>query len=64
MLTYNSRKISPISPLPFNEFKYQSSDTVLTMQALEAVVPGTAEDFIRDNCSSRWELLTTSGRRT
>ena len=28
-------------------FKYQSSDTVLTMQVLEAVVPGTAEDFIR-----------------
>ena len=29
-------------------FKYQSSDTVLTMQVLEAVVPGTAEDFIRE----------------
>jgi CubicO group peptidase (beta-lactamase class C family) len=29
-------------------FKYQSSDTVLTMQVLEAVVPGNAEDFIRE----------------
>ena len=29
-------------------FKYQSSDTVLTMQVLEAVVPGSAENFIRN----------------
>ena len=35
----------PVSSL--QPFKYQSSDTVLTMQVLEAVVPGTAEDFIR-----------------
>ncbi len=32
------------SPQPF---KYQSADTVLTMQVLESVVPGSAEDFIR-----------------
>jgi CubicO group peptidase (beta-lactamase class C family) len=29
-------------------FKYQAADTVLTMQVLDAVVPGTAEGFIRE----------------
>ena len=29
-------------------FKYQAADTVLTMQVLESVVPGTAENFIRN----------------
>ena len=37
---------SPIPPAP-REFKYQGADTAITMQVLEAVVPGTAEDFIR-----------------
>ena len=33
-------------PAPPREFKYQASDPSLTMQVLDAVVPGTAEDFI------------------
>ena len=37
----------PIQPAP-RGFKYQSSDPVLTMQVLETVVPGTAEQFIRE----------------
>lgn len=39
---------NPISSQSPQSFKYQSSDTVLTMQVLESVVPGTAEDFIRN----------------
>ena len=39
---------NPISNQSPQSFKYQSSDTVLTMQVLESVVPGTAEDFIRN----------------
>ncbi len=35
----------PIPPFP-REFKYQSADTALTMQVIEAVVPGSARDFI------------------
>lgn len=37
----------PIPPAP-REFKYQASDPVIVMQVLEAVVPGSAEDFIRN----------------
>lgn len=36
---------APISPAP-REFKYQGSDPSMTMQVLEAVVPGSARDFI------------------
>lgn len=36
----------PIPPAP-RPFKYQGSDPSITMQVLEAVVPGTSEDFIR-----------------
>jgi len=36
---------APIPPMP-REFKYQGSDPSMTMQVLEAVVPGTARDFI------------------
>jgi CubicO group peptidase (beta-lactamase class C family) len=36
----------PIPPAP-REFKYQGADTAMTMQVLEAVVPGTAKDFIQ-----------------
>ena len=36
---------APIPPSP-REFKYQSSDPSLVMQVLEAVVPGSARDFI------------------
>lgn len=35
----------PIPPAP-REFKYQGSDPAITMQVLEAVVPGNAKDFI------------------
>ena len=42
-----SQDLPEIPDSSLQPFKYQSSDTVLTMQVLEAVVPGTAEDFIR-----------------
>ena len=38
----------PLPPAP-KPFKYQASDPVLTMQVLEAVVPGSAEQFIRNH---------------
>ena len=38
----------PLPPAP-KPFKYQASDPVLTMQILEAVVPGSAEQFIREH---------------
>jgi CubicO group peptidase (beta-lactamase class C family) len=37
---------APIPPAP-REFKYQGSDPSITMQVLEAVVPGSASDFIK-----------------
>ena len=37
----------PIPPAP-RKFKYQASDPALAMQVLEAKVPGSAKDFIRD----------------
>ena len=43
-----SQDLPDLSDSPLQPFKYQSSDTVLTMQVLEAVVPGTAEGFIRE----------------
>ena len=42
-----SQDLTDLPDSSLQPFKYQSSDTVLTMQVLEAVVPGTAEDFIR-----------------
>ena len=45
---------SPISPYP-RDYKYQASDPSITMQVLQSVVPGSAEDFIRD------ELLKPMG---
>lgn len=42
----------PIPPAP-REFKYQASDPAITMQVLEAVVPGSAENFIRDELWGR-----------
>ena len=42
-----SQDLPDIPDSSLQPFKYQSSDTVLTMQVLEAVVPGTAEGFIR-----------------
>ena len=36
---------APIPDAP-REFKYQSSDPSMTMQVLEAVVPGSAREFI------------------
>lgn len=41
-----SQDLPVLSDSSLQPFKYQSSDTVLTMQVLEAVVPGTAEAFI------------------
>ncbi|MHC4248539.1 MAG: serine hydrolase domain-containing protein [Planctomycetota bacterium] len=35
-------------PEPPRQFKYQASDPAMTMQVVEAVVPGTAKDFIRN----------------
>jgi CubicO group peptidase (beta-lactamase class C family) len=42
----------PIPPAP-RKFKYQASDPALAMQVIEAVVPGTAEDFIREELLGR-----------
>jgi CubicO group peptidase (beta-lactamase class C family) len=42
----------PIPPPP-REFKYQASDPAITMQVVEAIVPGSAEDFIRDELWGR-----------
>jgi CubicO group peptidase (beta-lactamase class C family) len=39
----NSEPISPES----QKFKYQGSDPSITMQVLEAIVPGSAKDFIK-----------------
>lgn len=43
---------SPIAKAP-REFKYQSSDPSITMQVLEAVVPGGAKNFIRKELLGR-----------
>ena len=45
----------PISSASPQSYKYQAADTVLTMQVLDAVVPGSAESFIRE------ELLQPMG---
>jgi sialate O-acetylesterase len=42
----------PIPAAP-RDFKYQASDPAIAMQVLEAVVPGSAKDFIRDELWSR-----------
>lgn len=42
----------PIPPAP-RDFKYQASDPTITIQVLEAVVPGSAEEFIRDELWGR-----------
>jgi len=34
-------------PEPPRQFKYQASDPAITMQVVEAIVPGSAENFIR-----------------
>lgn len=39
---------NPISNQVPQPFKYQSADTVMTMQVLDSVVPGSVEDFIRN----------------
>jgi len=38
---------SALIPKAPREFKYQGSDPSMTMQVIEAVVPGTAEEFIK-----------------
>jgi CubicO group peptidase (beta-lactamase class C family) len=45
---------APISPSP-REYKYQGSDPSMTMQVIEAAVPGTAREFIEK------ELLAKMG---
>jgi CubicO group peptidase (beta-lactamase class C family) len=45
---------APIPPYP-RDYKYQAADPSITMQVLQSVVPGSAEDFIRD------ELLKPMG---
>lgn len=45
---------SPISSYPRN-YKYQAADPSISMQVLQSVVPGSAEEFIRD------ELLKPMG---
>ncbi len=42
----------PIPPAP-RQFKYQGSDPSLAMQVIAAVVPGSAEDFLRDELVAR-----------
>lgn len=42
----------PIPPAP-RDFKYQGSDPSIAMQVLEAVVPGSAKDFIHKELCSR-----------
>ncbi len=41
-------------------FKYQGTDPVLVMQVLEAVVPGSAEDFIKTELFSKLGIKTYS----
>jgi CubicO group peptidase (beta-lactamase class C family) len=42
----------PIPPAP-RKFKYQASDPALAMQVIAAVVPGNAQDFIRNELLGR-----------
>lgn len=48
------KNCAPIPPAP-REFKYQAADPAITIQVLEAVLPGSVKDFIHD------ELLTKMG---
>lgn len=54
----NSALISPES----QTFNYQSSDPRLVMQVLDAVVPGTAEDFIKTELLDKMEISNYSWR--
>ena len=53
------------APIPETNrtFKYQSSDPSLTMQVLEAVVPGSHESSSKPNYSISWVSPTSPGRR-
>ena len=46
------QRTSPITAAP-REFKYQGSDPSMTMQVLEAVVPGSAREFIETELLGR-----------
>ena len=48
---------SPIPPYP-RDYKYQASDPSISMQVLQSVVPGSAEDFIRDELLKPMGILT------
>lgn len=45
----------PIPPLP-REFKYQEPDTAIAMQVLNAVAPGGAEEFIKNELLGRMNI--------
>ncbi len=47
---------APIPAAP-REFKYQGSDPSITMQVLEAVVPGSASDFINEELLSKMGII-------
>ncbi len=47
---------APIPPAP-REFKYQSTDPSIAMQVLEAVVPGSARDFIENELLSKMGVM-------
>ena len=48
---------SPIPPYP-RDYKYQASDPSISMQVLQSVVPGSAEDFIREELLKPMGILT------
>ena len=46
---------APIPPMP-REFKYQEPDTAIAMQVLNAVAPGGAEEFIKNELLGRMSI--------
>ncbi|MEL6184866.1 MAG: serine hydrolase [Myxococcota bacterium] len=55
-------KSAPITPAS-QTFKYQGTDPNLVMQVLEAVVPGSAEDFLRGELFDKMGITTYSWQR-
>lgn len=48
---------APISPPP-RKFKYQAADPAMTMQVLDAVVPGSAQEFIKKEMFGKMGITT------
>lgn len=48
---------APIAAAP-RKFKYQASDPAMTMQVVEAIVPGTAKDFIQKEFFGKMGITT------